>query len=82
MRVRAQIQLDTQSKIMDFINIMTHQTDTFMVEDERGHARANASSMLGVIYASGDYGDQMYLVNETNDGVFPNELDKFRVEGR
>lgn len=76
---RAHIYLDTQKKILDFMSIMTKQTDTFMLENLDGKERANASSMLGVLYASGDYGDEMYLVNETNDGFFPNELEAFRI---
>ena len=76
---RAHIRLDTQKKVLEFMSIMTKQTDTFMLEDLNGKERANASSMLGVLYASGDYGDEMYLVNETNDGFFPNELETFRV---
>lgn len=76
---RTHICLDTQQKILDFMSIMTKQTDTFMLENYNGKQRANASSMLGVLYASGDYGDEMYLVNETNDGFFPNELETFRI---
>ena len=79
MYTRAHIRLDTQKKVLEFMSIMTKQTDTFMLEDLNGKERANASSMLGVLYASGDYGDEMYLVNETNDGFFPNELETFRV---
>ncbi len=79
MRIRAQIRLDTQQKVLEFMSIVTKQTDTFIIEDAAGTARANASSMLGVLYASGDFGDQMYLVNETNDGFFPNEFETFRV---
>lgn len=79
MYTRAHIRLDTQKKVLEFMSIMTRQTDTFMLEDLDGKERANASSMLGVLYASGDYGDEMYLVNETNDGFFPNELETFRV---
>lgn len=79
MYTRAHIRLDTQKKVLEFMSIMTKQTDTFMLEDLDGKERANASSMLGVLYASGDYGDEMYLVNETNDGFFPNELETFRV---
>lgn len=76
---RTHICLDTQQKILDFMSIMAKQTDTFMLENYNGKQRANASSMLGVLYASGDYGDEMYLVNETNDGFFPNELETFRI---
>ena len=76
---RTHICLDTQQKILDFMSIMAKQTDTFMLENHNGKQRANASSMLGVLYASGDYGDEMYLVNETNDGFFPNELETFRI---
>ena len=79
MYTRMQIQLDTQQKILSFISIISQQNDTFIIEDGNSEARANASSMLGVLYASGDYGDQMYLVNKTNNGYFPNELEQFRV---
>ena len=77
-RIRAQIRLDTQQKILDFTNYLNNETGRYSVEDVSGERRVDARSLLGLIYASGDFGDEMYLVNETNNGYFPSKIDAFR----
>ena len=71
-RIRAQIRLDTQQKILDFTNYLNNEVGRYSVEDVSGERRVDARSLLGLIYASGDFGDEMYLVNETDNGYFPN----------
>ncbi len=78
-RIRAQIRLDTQQKILDFTNYLNNETGRYSVEDVSGERRVDARSLLGLIYASGDFGDEMYLVNETNNGCFPNFVNNYRV---
>lgn len=53
--------------------------DKYIIEDFKGVQRANARSLLGVIYAMSDFNDEMYLVNLTNNGVYPSFIDNLRV---
>ena len=53
----------------------------YIIEDYNGIERANARSLFGVIYALSDYAEQMFLVNETDDGNFPSFIDEYRVIG-
>lgn len=78
-RIRAQIRLDTQQKILDFTNYLNNEVGRYSVEDVSGERRVDARSLLGLIYASGDFGDEMYLVNETDNGYFPNFVNNYRV---
>lgn len=79
--VRAHIRLNTTADANDFVTAMnsTGSVDKFIIEDYNRIQRANARSLLGVIYALSDYNDEMYLVNETNDGDFPSFVDKYRI---
>ena len=38
----------------------------------------NARSFLGVLYMSAEYNDNLFLVNDTEDGKFPFFVDKYR----
>jgi hypothetical protein len=53
----------------------------YSVEDAEGIHRVSARSYLGMIYASAEFGDYMYLMNETEDGYFPNFVNDFRHPG-
>lgn len=77
--VRAHIRLTTQEEITKFMASLSALEDSFSIEDFDGVQKANAKSTLGVMYASCDYGEQMYLVNLTNDGYCPAAIDRFRV---
>ena len=77
--IRAHIQLMTNEDIGKFMTEIALLEDTYSIEDFNGVQRANAKSTLGVMYAACDYGDQLYLVNETNDGHFPACFDTFRA---
>lgn len=78
-RIRAQIRLDTQKKILEFTSQMLNVVGHYTVENYNGSLRVDALSLLGLMYASGDFGDEMYLVNETDNGYFPNFVDNYRV---
>jgi hypothetical protein len=79
MRTRAHIRLETRKDIFDFLSLMTSLQDFYYIENSTGEIRIEASSMLGVVYATADFGEEMYLVNNTNDGDFPAQLNKYRV---
>ena len=80
-RIRAHIQLNGPTQVAEFVSkVNAHSTDRqFFIENEDGKIRADARSLLGVIYASADFGDTMYLVNDINDGEFPAFIDTYRA---
>lgn len=58
---------------------MKTEEDSFLIVDFNGRQRADAKSLLGVMYAVAEFNDQLYLVNETNDGSFPSFIDEYRA---
>lgn len=78
---RAHIRLNTMDEIKTFIDQFNRigGVDKFMVEDFEGKQRVNARSLVGMIYAMTDFNDNMFIVNETTDGVFPNFIDMYRI---
>lgn len=78
---RAHIRLNTTSDVNSFVSQINSDgtTDKYIIEDFSGIQRANARSLLGVIYAMTDFNDEMYLVNMTQDGVFPSFVDAYRA---
>ena len=78
---RAHIRLNTMDEIKTFIDQLNRigGIDKFMVEDFDGKQRVSARSVVGMLYAMTDFNDDMYFVNDTNDGVFPNFIDAYRV---
>ena len=51
----------------------------YRVETADGSRAVNAKSYIGMMYMSAEHSGEMYLVNETDNGVFPTELDRFRA---
>lgn len=79
--IRAHIRLNTPQEASEFVQLINSDgtTTKYTVTDETGKYRANARSLIGVIYAMSDFNDHMYLINETEDGVFPTMIDQYRV---
>lgn len=79
--IRAHIRLNTPQEASEFVQIINSDgtTSKYTVTDATGKYRANARSLIGVIYAMSDFNDNMYLINETEDGVFPKMIDQYRV---
>lgn len=77
---RAKIRLQTSSEVNEFVKELNSDgtINKYVVEDEASEYRVNARSYLGVLYASAEWGGNFYFVNETEDGVFPQCIDKFR----
>ena len=78
---RAHIRLMTMNDIKNFVSVLNSDgtTDRYTIENASGSLRINARSIEGVIYAAVDYNDETYLVNETNDGVYPHGIDEYRI---
>ena len=78
---RAHIRLNTMDEIKTFIDQLNRigGIDKFMVEDFDSKQRVSARSVVGMLYAMTDFNDDIYFVNDTNDGVFPIFIDAYRV---
>lgn len=78
---RAHIRLMTMNDIKNFVSVLNSDgtADRYTIENANGSLRINARSIEGVIYAAVDYNDETYLVNETNDGIYPSGIDEYRV---
>lgn len=79
--IRAHIRLNTMKDIEVFIDQLNRigGTDKFMVEDFESKQRVSARSVVGMLYAMTDFNDNMYFVNESNDGTFPGFIDAYRI---
>ena len=77
---RARIRLETTSSIAELVKILNSDgsIDKYVLEDFEGAYQVNARSYLGVLYAFAEFGGNIYLVNKTEDGKYPIEIDKFR----
>ena len=76
---RTKIRLETNSAVTNFVRMLNSDgsIDKYIVEDEESTHRVDARSYLGVVYASAEFADNMYLVNETEDGKFPTFIYQF-----
>lgn len=78
-RARAHIRLNGQAEVMAFVQGLSRYEDSFSIESRSGLHRVNAKSVIGVMYTMFDFPDEMYLVNDTRDGVIPAFVDQFRM---
>ena len=80
--IRAHIRLNTPQEASEFVQLMNSDgtATKYTITDASGKYRVSARSLIGVIYAMTDFNDEMYLVNETEDGVFSHVIDKYRVQ--
>lgn len=76
--IRAKFCLNTQADAIKFVQMMCKENSRYIIEDKNASQRVDAKSMMGVIYAMSTFGGETYLVNETVNGVFPNEINDFR----
>ena len=80
--IRAHIRLNTPQEASEFVQLLNSDgtVTKYTITDDTGKYRVSARSLIGVIYAMTDFNDEMYLVNETEDGVFSHVIDKYRVQ--
>ena len=78
-RVRAHIRIMGPAQAAEFVSKVNSDgsTNKYFV----GKVRADARSLLGVIYASAEFRDSMYFVNDSDDGKLPSFIDSYRVVG-
>lgn len=75
---RMPISITTQRQGFEFIKALGGLNDSFSIENFDGSARVDARSMMGVLYALSEMAEDMYLVNNTNDGEFPITMEQYR----
>lgn len=77
---RAKVQINTPADAYRFVSLLNGDgtADKYILEDMTGEHRVNARSLLGVLYMSGDHCEDSYLVNLTNDGMYPHGVDQYR----
>jgi len=75
---RAHIRLNSQTDVIQFISALSKYEDAYAIENTSGTHRINAKSLLGVMYTMMDFPDELYLVNETNNGHIPAFVDGYR----
>ncbi len=79
--IRAHIRLNTMAEANEFVKSINSDgtVNKYTIEDFDNRHRVDARSVIGVVYAMTDFNDEMYLVNETEDGEFPSFIDAYRV---
>lgn len=76
---RAHIRLNNQAEVISFIQELCKFEDTFSIENASGNHRVNAKSVIGVMFTMYDFPEDMYLVNDTNNGRIPSFVDAYRL---
>ena len=78
---RAHIRLETTPQVAVFTAQIGNLPggEAYVVENATGTFRVDAKSLLGMMYAASTFSNEMYLVNETNDGNFPVFVDSYRA---
>lgn len=78
---RVQIRLNSWMEALELIQQLSSLEDSFSIESRSGTRRVNAKSVLGVLYTMHQYGDGLYLVNNTHAGMIPNCVEPFLYAG-
>ena len=79
--IRIHIRINSNDEAARLVTILNGDgsLNKYMIESYDGTERINARSLMGVIYMCGAHNNDTYLVNDTNNGDFPLEIDDFRV---
>ena len=77
--IRAHIRLNSQAEVIAFIEALCKFEDSYSIENGNGKHRVNAKSVIGVMYTMLEFPEQLYLVNDTNDGFIPPFVDAYRI---
>ena len=79
-RIRAKLRLETGQQIKAFVRDVGFDMNPndWILENFDGSLRINASSLLGVMYASAEWNGEVYLTNMHKNFVFPVFVDKYR----
>lgn len=68
---RKLLHITSVSEFCDLANRLNAEcSDKFILQNEDGTKSTEIKTTISIIYALSEF-DKIYLVNETNDGVFP-----------
>ncbi len=56
---------------MSFIQALCKFEDAFSIESRSGEKRVNAKSVIAVLYTISGFPEEIYLVNDTHEGLIP-----------
>ena len=76
---RLHVRLYNQNHAAEFVSALNTWEDKFILESEDGMYRVNAKSIMGLLYFATEHNADMYLVNLTSNGYYPEGVMKFRV---
>ncbi len=77
---KVHIRLDTLKDVTDFSRMMSHQPGSFAVENRTGSRRVDAKSVIGIMYAMMDFGEEMFLVRDSKgDTPWPADIRLFMI---
>ena len=78
---RTKIRLDTVSAVSDFVSKLNSDGTTYkyILENFDCTKRVDARSYLGCIYASSDFGGEIFLINVTKDSEYPSFIYDFMI---
>jgi len=76
---RAKVSIERPDEAEKFVRMLNSDgsTDKYVLENFDGSLRIEARSLLGVVYASVEWAGETYLVNLTNDNVYPSGIREF-----
>lgn len=80
---RAQLRIMNNQDAVRLVSILNSDgtADKYTLEDYEARHCVSARSLLGVMYMGMEHTEDMFLVNETEDGKFPSAIDQFRPTG-
>lgn len=79
MEEKIKLRLRNQNEVADLTNILSQWIDTFVLETNDGMYRVNAKSIFGVLYFTSDHINDIYLINLSSKGYYPESVNKFRA---
>ena len=68
---KVRLNITSVSEALDIFNkLLDESKDEFVLINEDESKQSDPKTYIGVIYALSEF-DEIYLVNKTNDGIFP-----------
>ena len=79
--IRAHIRINNIKEAEEFVSRLNADgtINKYILENTNGDYEADARSYEEVIAIMSDYADEVYFVNETEDGTFPSFINEYRV---